>query len=75
MVFRSRQDYVTQLRKDLCLYYSYNDYLMEKLMQLFPTEVNLVAHDLFQSVLHKSRSKSNNAIDDSIRCLTVVNVG
>lgn len=32
---RSRQDYVELLRKDLCLYYSYNEFLMEKLMDIF----------------------------------------
>ncbi|KAJ8320709.1 hypothetical protein KUTeg_002296 [Tegillarca granosa] len=35
---RSRSEYVDQLRKDLCTYYSYNDYLMERLMKLFPLE-------------------------------------
>lgn len=33
---KSRQDFLTLLRKDLCMYYSYNDFLMEKLMQIFP---------------------------------------
>lgn len=33
---RSRQEYVDLLRKDLCLYYSYNEFLMEKFMQIFP---------------------------------------
>jgi hypothetical protein len=37
---RPRTDYLNQFRKDLCLYYSYNDYLMEKLMELFPQEVS-----------------------------------
>lgn len=32
----SRQDYLDLLRRDLCMYYSYNDFLMEKFMQLFP---------------------------------------
>ena len=32
---RPRQDYVAQLRRDLCLYYSYNEFLMERLMDLF----------------------------------------
>lgn len=32
---RSRQDYVAQLRRDLCLYYSYNEFLMQHLMDLF----------------------------------------
>lgn len=33
---RSRCEYTDLLRKDLCTYYSYNDFLMERLMQLFP---------------------------------------
>lgn len=32
----SRQDYLEVLRRDLCTYYSYNDFLMDKFMQLFP---------------------------------------
>ncbi|XP_066152006.1 probable 28S rRNA (cytosine-C(5))-methyltransferase [Euwallacea fornicatus] len=32
----SRNDYIEFLRKDLCTYYSYNEFLMEKFMQLFP---------------------------------------
>ncbi|XP_060073761.1 probable 28S rRNA (cytosine-C(5))-methyltransferase [Ylistrum balloti] len=36
---RSRQEYVRQLRSDFCTYYSYNEYLMEKIMTLFPLEV------------------------------------
>lgn len=33
---RSRPEYLELLRKDLCLYYSYNEFLMEKLMDIFP---------------------------------------
>ena len=33
---RSRVEYVDLLRTDLCSYYSYNDFLMDKLMQIFP---------------------------------------
>lgn len=33
---RSRKEYTDLLRKDLCMYYSYNDFLMEKLMEIFP---------------------------------------
>ncbi|XP_033764071.1 25S rRNA (cytosine-C(5))-methyltransferase nop2-like [Pecten maximus] len=36
---RSRQEYVRQLRSDFCTYYSYNDYLMDKIMTLFPLEI------------------------------------
>ncbi|XP_017754941.1 PREDICTED: probable 28S rRNA (cytosine(4447)-C(5))-methyltransferase [Eufriesea mexicana] len=34
-VNRSRSEYMDLLRKDLCTYYSYNNFLMEKLMQIF----------------------------------------
>lgn len=33
---RSRQEYLEILKKDLCVYYSYNDFLMNKLMDMFP---------------------------------------
>ncbi|KAJ2455772.1 rRNA (cytosine-C5-)-methyltransferase nop2 [Coemansia sp. RSA 2336] len=32
---RSRSDYMAQLQRDMCFYYGYNEYLMEKLLQLF----------------------------------------
>lgn len=32
----SRSEYLALLKKDLCLYYSYNEFLMERFMQLFP---------------------------------------
>lgn len=41
-VYRTRQDYLDQLIKDLCAYYSYNEFLMEKLVQLFPHEVKRI---------------------------------
>ncbi|XP_052224843.1 26S rRNA (cytosine-C(5))-methyltransferase nsun-1-like [Dreissena polymorpha] len=37
---RSRSEYMSTLLKDLCLYYSYNEYLMEKLISLFPSEIH-----------------------------------
>ena len=40
---RSRPDYVDQLLKDLCSRFNYNEFLMQKLMDLFPTEVGLVS--------------------------------
>lgn len=33
---RSRKDYLDLLKTDLCTYYTYNNFLMEKLMQTFP---------------------------------------
>ncbi|CAK9826960.1 Probable 28S rRNA (cytosine(4447)-C(5))-methyltransferase [Anthophora retusa] len=35
---RSRSEYMDLLRRDLCTYYSYNTFLMEKLMQIFPLD-------------------------------------
>lgn len=32
---RPRSEYTELLRRDLCTYYSYNDFLMEKLIQMF----------------------------------------
>ncbi|KAL4221513.1 rRNA (cytosine-C5-)-methyltransferase nop2 [Mactra antiquata] len=36
---KARQEYLQQLKTDLCTYYSYNEYLMEKLISLFPHEI------------------------------------
>uniref|UniRef100_A0A1B6G6B5 SAM-dependent MTase RsmB/NOP-type domain-containing protein n=1 Tax=Cuerna arida TaxID=1464854 RepID=A0A1B6G6B5_9HEMI len=33
---RSREEYLDLLKQDLCQYFSYNNYLMEELMKLFP---------------------------------------
>ncbi len=33
---RSRKEYLDLLQQDLCNYYSYNDFLMNKLLDLFP---------------------------------------
>lgn len=35
---RSRCEYTDLLLKDLCIYYSYNEFLMELLMQIFPVQ-------------------------------------
>lgn len=35
---RSRSEYMDLLRKDLCTYYSYNSFLMQKLVQIFPLD-------------------------------------
>ncbi|KAJ2709613.1 rRNA (cytosine-C5-)-methyltransferase nop2, partial [Coemansia spiralis] len=32
---KSRNDYMEQLKRDMCFYYGYNDFLMDKLLQLF----------------------------------------
>ncbi|BFZ15609.1 hypothetical protein BsWGS_18649 [Bradybaena similaris] len=36
---RSRQEYVDQLVRDLCSRFSYNEFLMRKLLDLFPVEI------------------------------------
>lgn len=33
---KSREEYLSLLKRDLCFYYSYNEFLMENLMNLFP---------------------------------------
>lgn len=33
---KERAEYIALLKKDLCIYYSYNTFLLEKLMDLFP---------------------------------------
>lgn len=33
---RSRTEYLNRLQKDLATYYSYGDFLLSKLMELFP---------------------------------------
>lgn len=35
---RPRSEYTKLLQQDLCIYYSYNDFLMQKLMQMFPLD-------------------------------------
>ena len=35
---RSRQDYVDRLLRDLCEYYGYNDFMIEKLFDIFGTK-------------------------------------
>uniref|UniRef100_A0A8C2WI77 NOP2 nucleolar protein homolog (yeast) n=1 Tax=Cyclopterus lumpus TaxID=8103 RepID=A0A8C2WI77_CYCLU len=35
-VGKERSEYISLLKKDLCTYYSYNNFLIEKLMDLFP---------------------------------------
>lgn len=35
---RSRSEYTELLQRDLCTYYSYNDFLMLKLIQMFPLD-------------------------------------
>jgi 25S rRNA (cytosine2870-C5)-methyltransferase len=44
-ITRTRKEYIDLLKQDLCNYYSYNDFLMEKLIDLFPlAEVRNISH-------------------------------
>ena len=40
---KARSLYVSQLRSDLCVYFGYSEFLMEKLMDLFPKPAELLA--------------------------------
>lgn len=33
---RKRKEYLELLKNDLCLYYGYNEFLMSKILQMFP---------------------------------------
>jgi len=45
---RTRKEYLDLLKQDLCNYYSYNDFLMEKLIDLFPlAEVGEFTYSIF----------------------------
>jgi ribosomal RNA methyltransferase Nop2 len=48
---RSRKEYVDLLQQDLCNYYSYNDFLMNKLIDLFPlAEVKILLEKLNKKI-------------------------
>ncbi len=48
-ITRSRKEYLDLLKQDLCNYYSYNDFLMNKLIDLFPlAEVKEFSYSLNQ---------------------------
>ncbi len=52
---RSRKEYLDLLQQDLCNYYSYNEFLMNKLIDLFPlAEVNKKKTILYSKLIHKN---------------------
>lgn len=49
---KERAEYIALLKKDLCTYYSYNIFLIEKIMDLFPlSEVSVVLWHQLEHVL------------------------
>jgi hypothetical protein len=49
---RSRSEYLNRLQKDLATYYSYGDFLLGKLMELFPlSEVLACQSNVFSAFL------------------------
>lgn len=52
LTYRSRQEYVELLLSDLCKYYSYGKFLMEKFMDLFP--INEVTELLITSLIESN---------------------
>lgn len=57
---RSRSEYIDLLRKDLCVYYSYNDFLMERFMQLFA--LNELLEFLEASEVHRPLTIRTNSL-------------
>lgn len=59
-VNRKRQEYVDLLKRDLCAYYSYNEYLMEKFMNLF--EINELLEFLEASEVQRPVTIRSNSL-------------
>jgi ribosomal RNA methyltransferase Nop2 len=57
---RSRAEYVDVLKKDLCTYYSYNDFLMQTLMDVFP--VNELVEFLESSEVQRPLTIRTNSL-------------
>ena len=57
---RKRQDYIDLLKRDLCSYYSYNEFLMEKFMNLF--ELNELLEFLEASEVHRPVTIRTNSL-------------
>lgn len=59
-VNRKRQEYIELLKRDLCTYYSYNEFLMEKFMQLF--ELNELLEFLEASEVQRPVTLRTNSL-------------
>lgn len=59
-VNRKRQEYINLLKKDLCSYYSYNEFLMEKFMELF--ELNELVEFLEASEVQRPVTIRTNSL-------------
>jgi len=57
---RSRAEYLEVLKKDLCTYYSYNDFLMQTLMDVFP--VNELVEFLESSEVQRPLTIRTNSL-------------
>ncbi|KAJ1356513.1 hypothetical protein KIN20_014245 [Parelaphostrongylus tenuis] len=65
---KSREDYLSILVKDLCSQYGYNEYLMNKFLQLFPQPSELIefldANEQQRSVTIRTNTLKTRMLDD-----------
>ncbi|KAJ1361620.1 hypothetical protein KIN20_020915 [Parelaphostrongylus tenuis] len=65
---KSREDYLSILVKDLCSQYGYNEYLMNKFLQLFPQPSELIefldANEQQRSVTIRTNTLKTRRLDD-----------
>lgn len=69
---RSRSEYIELLRRDLCTYYSYNDFLMEKWMQMF--SLDELIEFLEASEVERPMTIRTNTLKTRRRDLAEVNI-
>lgn len=70
---RPRSDYMDLLKVDLCMYFSYNTFLMEKLMQIFP--LNELLEYLEASEVQRPMTIRANSLKTRRRDLAQVSLG
>uniref|UniRef100_A0A3Q4G5K4 NOP2 nucleolar protein homolog (yeast) n=1 Tax=Neolamprologus brichardi TaxID=32507 RepID=A0A3Q4G5K4_NEOBR len=60
---KDRADYISLLKKDLCTYYSYNEFLIEKFMDLFPlSEVCFLPQFMDANEIHRPVTIRTNTL-------------
>ena len=70
---RKRKDYISQLTKDLCLYYDYNEYLMTKIMQLFSLDdVRSIIAKYFTWCRHLSIYREHNNMSTKMNFFSTI---